>query len=95
MLTRLHITLTGFSGTGKTTVAALVAARLGWEVVDADDVIEAQAGRAVPDIIAEDGETAFRAIEASVFADLASRERIIVASGGGALALDTGRNLQR
>ncbi len=91
MLTRLHITLTGFSGTGKTTVAALVAARLGWEVVDADDVIEAQAGRAVPDIIAEDGETAFRAIEASVFADLASRERIIVASGGGALALDTGR----
>src|SRR6185295_19211555 len=87
----LHITLTGFSGTGKTTVAQLVASLLGWTAVDADDLIEAQTGRAVPDILAEDGETAFRAIEAGVFAGLASREGIVVASGGGALALESGR----
>ena len=78
------ITLTGFSGTGKTAVARLVAQRLGWNAVDADDEIEVRTGRRVPDIIAEDGELAFRGFEASTFAALASRERVVVAAGGGA-----------
>ncbi len=79
-----HITLTGFSGTGKSAVAHLVAQALGWEAVDADDVIEALTGRAVPDIIHEDGELAFRKIEAATFAELASRQGVVIAAGGGA-----------
>jgi 3-dehydroquinate synthase len=79
-----HITLTGFSGTGKTAVAHLVARALGWDAVDADDVIEARTGRAVPDIIQENGELAFRAMEAVTFTELAPRQRVVVAAGGGA-----------
>jgi 3-dehydroquinate synthase len=79
-----HITLIGYSGTGKTAVARLVADRLGWTAVDADDLIEEQTGRLVPDIIAEDGELAFREVEARTFAGLAPRGNIVVAAGGGA-----------
>jgi shikimate kinase / 3-dehydroquinate synthase len=79
-----HITLTGFSGSGKTAVAGLVARELGWEAVDADEHIEARTGRFVPDIIREDGELAFRLIESEAFADLAARSRVVVAAGGGA-----------
>ncbi|HEX5368454.1 MAG TPA: 3-dehydroquinate synthase [Dehalococcoidia bacterium] len=79
-----HITLTGFSGTGKSAVARLVAQALGWDALDADDVIEAQGGRAVPDIIQEDGEFAFRKIEAATFAGLAPRQCVVIAAGGGA-----------
>ena len=82
-----HITLTGFSGTGKTTVAALVALRLGWQAIDADDFIEEQTGRLVPDIIAQDGEAAFRRVEAAAFWALRDRPRVIVAAGGGAPVL--------
>jgi shikimate kinase / 3-dehydroquinate synthase len=81
----LHITITGFSGSGKTEVARLVASRLGWQAVDADEYIEAKTGRAVPDIIRQDGELAFRDVEASTFAELASRENTAVAAGGGAV----------
>src|SRR5690554_1493360 len=86
-----HITLTGFSGTGKSTVAGLVAQRLGWQAVDSDDYIEAKTGRLVPDIIAEDGEAAFRRIEAEAFAELRPRERVVVAAGGGAPVLEATR----
>jgi 3-dehydroquinate synthase len=86
-----RITLIGFSGTGKSTVASLVAQRLGWEAIDADDYIEAQTGRSVPDIIAEDGEVAFRQVEASSFETLQPRQRVIVAAGGGAPVLETTR----
>ncbi|HLF79099.1 MAG TPA: shikimate kinase, partial [Dehalococcoidia bacterium] len=86
-----HITLTGFSGTGKSTVARLVAALLSWEAIDADELIEQRTGRAVPDIIAEDGEAAFRAVEAQTFADLKGRERVVIASGGGVLVNEATR----
>ena len=91
MTARQHITLTGFSGTGKSTVANLVALRLGWQAIDTDDFIEEQTGRLVPDIIAEDGEAAFRQVEASAFAALQPRERVIVAAGGGAPVLEATR----
>ena len=80
----LRITLIGFSGSGKSTVAALVAERLGWQAVDSDDVIEAEAGRDVRQIFANEGEASFRAHEAAVLEKLRDRERIVVAAGGGA-----------
>ena len=78
----LRITLVGFSGAGKSTVARLVAERLGWSWVDTDDLIERQAAKTVPELFATEGEAAFREREAMVFASLKA-DRLVVAAGGG------------
>ena len=83
MTSPLRITLTGFSGSGKSTVAGLVAKRLGWQAVDSDDLIEAAAGRSVREIFESDGEATFRASEMAIFEALRPRQRIVVAAGGG------------
>ena len=78
-----NIILTGFMGTGKTTVGKLLAAQLGYAFVDTDQVIEAQAGRSIPSIFAELGEAAFRQIERDVASQLAARDGLIISTGGG------------
>jgi 3-dehydroquinate synthase len=77
-----NVILTGFMGTGKTTVGQLLAAKLGCEFVDTDALIEAQDGRAVATIFAEDGEDAFRHMEAEVARTLAGRRGLVIATGG-------------
>ncbi|HEV3226728.1 MAG TPA: shikimate kinase, partial [Acidimicrobiales bacterium] len=67
-----HVVLVGLSGTGKTSVGRRVAALLDCPFVDADEAIEARAGRTVRDIFADDGEAAFRSLEATVMAELLS-----------------------
>jgi shikimate kinase/3-dehydroquinate synthase len=86
-----RITITGVFGVGKTTVANLVAQRLGWDVVDADDVLVELAGKEVGVIFEEQGEAAFREIEAEAFAKLAGRRNVVVAAGGGAPVHDVTR----
>jgi shikimate kinase len=76
-----NIVLTGFMGTGKSTVGRRLAERLGWPFVDTDAVIEADHGP-IPAIFAEHGEHRFRAIEREVAADLARRRGTVVATGG-------------
>ncbi len=78
-----RIVLIGFSATGKSAVAQALAARLGWHALDTDDLIEHTTGRAVPDIFAQDGEAAFRALERRAAADAAAHEHAVVATGGG------------
>lgn len=80
-----RIVLTGFMGSGKTTVGPLVAARLGWRFVDADDVITAEAGCAIPELFRRDGETAFRERERATTERLAGGEGLVLALGGGAI----------
>lgn len=84
-----NVILTGFMGTGKTTVGRKLAARLGFEFIDTDEVIVARDGRTVAEIFREDGEAAFRAREARVAHDLAQRRGLVVATGG-RLMLDAG-----
>ena len=79
-----RVALIGFMGSGKTTVGALLAARLGAELVDTDRVIEERTGLPVSRIFAESGEPAFRALETAVLDELRSRQGIVVATGGGA-----------
>jgi shikimate kinase/3-dehydroquinate synthase len=79
-----RIILTGFSGTGKTEVARLVAARLGWQAIDTDDLIVQRAGKPIPDIFAQDGEQAFRRIERDLLAKTCRQSRMIIGVGGGA-----------
>ncbi len=78
------LTLIGYRATGKTTLAKLLAERLGWDWIDADVEIERRAGKSIARIFAEDGEPAFRDLEVAVIADLCQRERLVLAAGGGA-----------
>jgi shikimate kinase len=77
--------LTGFMGSGKSTVGPLVARQLGWKFVDADDVIAAEAGTTIPEIFAREGEAAFRERERATIARLAGEEALVLALGGGAI----------
>ncbi len=79
----LNIVLIGFMGTGKTAVGEIVASRLGRPFLDTDALIEAQAGRAIPQIFAVDGEAAFRRLEAGVVAAAAAPGGSVIATGGG------------
>ena len=79
-----RIILTGFSGTGKTEVARLVAARLGWTALETDELIVQRAGKPIPDIFAHDGEPHFRRLERDVLAEVCQRPRMVIGVGGGA-----------
>lgn len=78
-----NLALTGFMGSGKSTVGQLVAARLGFDFVDTDRLIEQRAGCTVATIFATEGEAAFRAHESAVVAELAERRQTVIATGGG------------
>lgn len=88
-----RIVLTGFMGSGKSTVGPLVAARLGWKFIDVDDVIEAEAGCTIAELFARHGEQAFREREHATIARLAADERLVLALGGGAIERAETRDL--
>jgi shikimate kinase len=76
----------GYRGTGKTTVAQKVAARLGIPAFDSDSETERRAGKSIADIFAQDGEPVFRDLEESVIVDILSRSMpLVLATGGGAI----------
>lgn len=68
---------------GKSSVGRALQERLGWDLIDFDAAIEARTGRSPGAIIREDGEAAFRALEAEVTTELAVRESVVLAPGGG------------
>lgn len=78
------LTLIGYRATGKTSLARSLAAALDWNSIDADVEIERRAGKSIKRIFEEDGEPAFRDLEAEVIADLCQKDRLVLASGGGA-----------
>ncbi len=80
-----NIILTGFMGTGKTAVGREVAVRTGRPFVDLDDLIVQRAGKSIPEIFAQDGEPAFRALEAAICGEMAAPAGLVIATGGGAV----------
>ena len=80
-----RIVLTGFMGSGKSTVGPLLAARLGWRFVDADEAVEAEAGAPIAEIFARHGEAHFRALEQATITRLAAEDALVLALGGGAI----------
>src|SRR5690349_2084330 len=76
-----NVVLTGFMGTGKTTVGRILADLLGDEFVDTDDVIAARHGP-IETIFSERGEAAFRELEREVARELAERDRLVISTGG-------------
>jgi shikimate kinase len=88
-----RIVLTGFMGSGKTTLGPLVAARLGWSFIDVDDVIESEAGVTIAELFARHGEAAFRERERATIARLAAGDSLVLALGGGAIEHEATRTL--
>ena len=87
----MNLFLIGYRGSGKTTVARRLGELLGWPSVDADSELELRAGKSIKDIFAAGGEPAFRELEARVVADLASRDKHVIALGGGAILRENNR----
>jgi shikimate kinase len=85
------VTLVGYRGCGKTTVARLLARRLGLPAIDADDVLEARAGRSIAALVADAGEPAFRDLESEVLAELLAGPPAVLATGGGVVLRDVNR----
>jgi shikimate kinase len=75
--------LVGMSGAGKTSAGRLAADLLGAPFVDLDALIEARAGKTIAHIFAEDGEKAFRWLEAGIGKDVLTGAPAVVATGGG------------
>lgn len=85
--------LTGFMGSGKSTVGPLLAQRLGWRFTDADEAIAAEAGCSIPEIFRQEGEAGFRKREFDVIARLAEEDRLVLSLGGGAIETEAVRRL--
>lgn len=78
-----NVVLIGMPSGGKSTIGALLAGRLGRPFVDIDDHIPEAAGKSIPEIFADDGETVFRRIETDVTGDVCKRSGLVIACGGG------------
>ena len=79
-------TLIGYRASGKSTIGRLVAARLAWPFIDADQVIEARIGEPIAHYFRSAGEAAFRQIEVEVLNEILHRDGpMILATGGGAV----------
>lgn len=81
----MRVYLTGFMGSGKSTVGPRVAETLGYAYLDLDYVIAKEAGRSIPELFAAEGEAAFRTAEREALHRTAQYDRLVVALGGGAL----------
>ena len=92
------LTLTGYMGSGKSTTGLALAGLLGWEFIDLDSYIEGKIGRSPERIIAQDGETRFRAMEAEALRDVLimhqlTGEDLVLALGGGTIMTTSVRHL--
>lgn len=88
-----NIFLIGLMGAGKTSVGKMLARRLGKTFYDSDHEIERMTGVKIPVIFEIEGETGFRARESRVIAELAQKQGIVLATGGGAVLAPCNRRL--
>ncbi len=82
---RCNIVLIGMPSAGKTTIGKMLQEKLGKKFVDLDDMIIEKAGKTIPEIFQESGESGFRAIETEVAIEASKMNNMIIATGGGAI----------
>ena len=87
--------LIGLPASGKTSVGRALARRLDMPFYDCDEAVETAAGQSVSAIFSQHGETFFRDMESKILEDLCSRERCVIATGGGAVLRQENRLLLR
>jgi shikimate kinase len=80
------IYLIGFMGSGKSTIARALAARLHWRSEDIDDLIERRERKTIADIFAKHGEAYFRSVEREMLKVVQPLRHVVVATGGGTFA---------
>ncbi|MEE3419817.1 MAG: type I 3-dehydroquinate dehydratase [Lachnospiraceae bacterium] len=90
-----HLFLTGFMGTGKSTVAKELARTMGVPMIEMDEEIERREGRTIKSIFDRDGEEAFRDIETDLLLSLAGHSRSIVSCGGGVVLREKNRAVMK
>ncbi|HKI30695.1 MAG TPA: shikimate kinase [Gemmataceae bacterium] len=88
-----RVFLVGYRGTGKSSVARLLAHHLGWQWVDADEILEQRAGMTIRQVFEAEGETGFRKRESLLLEELCELRRTVIATGGGVVL--SGLNRQR
>lgn len=82
------IYLTGFMGSGKSTIGPILANTLGWDFYDLDRVIEKKAGKRIREIFEQEGEDYFRSLETAILEKLSHNEKTIISLGGGTIVSD-------
>jgi len=88
-----NIILTGFMGSGKTTVGRLLANKTGFTFVDTDAEIVQKTGLPIAKIFAEQGEEAFRELETETLESLQEKTGLVVSTGGGIVLRERNREL--
>jgi shikimate kinase len=89
----MSIVLIGMRGSGKTTVGKILARKLGRELVEMDELIIKRAGLTITEIVEKYGWERFREIEAEITSEVARRDNIINATGGGVVTRE--KNVMR
>lgn len=95
----MNIYLTGYMASGKSTVGKALAARLGMDFCDLDDLFVQRSGQGIADFFAAEGEESFRDKETELLAEIAAQTNFVVSTGGGTpcreqnlqLMLDSGK----
>ncbi len=82
---KAKIILTGYRASGKTLVGHILASRLGIGFLDTDAEIQKRQGQSIAEMVAAHGWPFFRALEKKMLAELAGREELVIATGGGAI----------
>ena len=87
----MNVILIGYRCTGKSTTARIMAAKLGWPLVDTDELVQQRAGKTIEKIVADGGWETFRDLESQVVADVAAVDEQIISVGGGAVLREENR----
>jgi shikimate kinase len=90
---RCHLYLTGYRGSGKTSIGKLLGAKLRRAVIDLDDCIEAKARMSIREIFEREGEAGFRDRETEALKTVSQEEASVVSLGGGAILREENRKL--
>jgi shikimate kinase len=88
-----NVILTGFMGTGKTSLGKLLATRLGRPFIDIDKKIEDENHMSIPKIFEQYGEEHFRELEKAAVKELSTRRGLVIATGGGTIKDEENLNL--
>lgn len=83
LLQGVDVYLIGMMGSGKTTIAKILAQKLGYRFFDTDVLIEQVAGKSIPEIFATEGEVYFRDLETQILKELSAYRSSAIATGGG------------